>query len=140
MSGDEIDAIAAWADAGAPQGDPADLPPPRVWADRGKWSVGTPDLVISSPVSTVEALAPDWYGMVNPPSPTGLTEDRWIKAVEIKEVIVDDAGREVVPAIDGTAGGARPRGPEPVRRAPFGHQRQAQLGAGRRHAPEQRGR
>ena len=106
LSDDEVATIAAWADAGAPQGDPADLPPPREWADRGKWSIDTPDLVISSPVSTVEALAPDWYGMVNPPSPTGLTEDRWIKAVEIKEVIVDDAGREVVPAADGAAGGA----------------------------------
>ena len=106
LSDDEIATIAAWADAGAPQGDPADLPPPREWAERGKWSIGTPDLVISSPVSTVEALAPDWYGMVNPPSPTGLTEDRWIKAVEIKEVIVDDEGREVVPAVDGAADGA----------------------------------
>ena len=105
LSDDEIATIAAWADAGAPQGDPADLPAPREWAERGKWSMGKPDLVISSPVSTVEALAPDWYGMVNPPSPTGLAEDRWIKAVEIKEVIVDDEGREVVPAVDGTATG-----------------------------------
>ena len=105
LSDDEIATIAAWADAGAPQGDPADLPAPREWAAGGKWSMGMPDLVISSPVSTVEALAPDWYGMVNPPSPTGLTEDRWIKAVEIKEVIVDDEGREVVPAVDGAAGG-----------------------------------
>ena len=105
LSGAEIATLAAWADAGAPRGDPADLPPPREWADRGKWSIGTPDLVISSPVSTVAALAPDWYGMVNPPSPTGLTEDRWIKAVEIREAIVDDDGREVVPAAAGAAGG-----------------------------------
>ena len=29
LSEDEIAAIAAWADSGAPRGDPADLPPPR---------------------------------------------------------------------------------------------------------------
>ncbi|MCY4601478.1 MAG: hypothetical protein OXF27_16340 [Acidobacteria bacterium] len=109
LSDAEIATIAAWADAGAPQGDPADLPPPREWTDRGKWSIGTPDLVVSSPVSTVEALAPDWYGMVNPPSPTGLTADRWIKAVEIREVIVDDDGNEVVPAVAAAAAGGAAR-------------------------------
>ena len=109
LSDAEIAAIGAWVDAGAPQGDPADLPPPRQWPDAGGWSIGTPDLVISSPVSTVEALAPDWYGMVNPPSPTGLTEDRWIKAVEIREVIVDDDGNEVVPAVAAAAAGGAAR-------------------------------
>ena len=109
LSDAEIAAIGAWVDAGAPQGDPADLPPPRQWPAAGGWSIGTPDLVISSPVSTVEALAPDWYGMVNPPSPTGLTEDRWIKAVEIREVIVDDDGHEVVPAVAAAAAGGAAR-------------------------------
>ena len=109
LSDGEIAAIAAWADAGAPQGDPADLPPPREWPAAGKWSIGTPDLVVSSPVSTVEAQAPDWFGMVNPPSPTGLREDRWIKAVEIREVIVDDHGREIVPSAAGAAAGGANR-------------------------------
>ena len=91
LSDAEVAMIAAWADDGAPRGNPADMPPPLQWPD-GKWSIGTPDLVVSSPVTTVEALAPDWYGIVNPPSPTGLSEDRWIKTVEIKEVILDDDG------------------------------------------------
>ena len=39
----EIDTIAAWVDAGAPQGNPADLPPaPRF---ESGWSIGTPDLI-----------------------------------------------------------------------------------------------
>ena len=109
LSDAEIATIGDWVDAGAPQGNPADLPPPREWPAAGGWSIGTPDLVVSSPVSTVEALAPDWYGMVNPPSPTGLTEDRWIKAVEIREVIVDDSGNEVVPAVAAAAAGGAAR-------------------------------
>ena len=33
LSDDEIAAFAAWADAGAPRGNPADMPPPITWAD-----------------------------------------------------------------------------------------------------------
>lgn len=32
--------IAAWADAGAPKGDPADLPPPREFLDANEWELG----------------------------------------------------------------------------------------------------
>ena len=97
MTDAEIRLIGEWADAGAPRGNPADMPPPLQWLPGGQWSIGTPDLVVSSPVTTVEALAPDWYGIVNPPSPTGLAEDQWIKAVEIREVILDDDGLDVEP-------------------------------------------
>jgi hypothetical protein len=34
---------------------------------------------------TVKAVAPDWHGTLKP-TPTGLTEDRYIKAVEFREV------------------------------------------------------
>ena len=37
----------AWVDAGAPQGNPADMPPPRQYADAAGWTIGTPDLVVS---------------------------------------------------------------------------------------------
>ena len=33
LSDDEIAMIAKWADSGAPRGNPADMPPPRVYAD-----------------------------------------------------------------------------------------------------------
>jgi hypothetical protein len=98
LSDAEIDMIGDWVDAGAPQGNPADMPPSRQWPIGEQWRIGTPDLIVSSPIMTVEALAPDWYGINNPSSPTGLTEDRWIKAVEIKEVLVDDEGRVGKPA------------------------------------------
>ena len=106
LSDAEIRLIGEWVDAGAPRGNPADLPPAREWPPGGQWSIGAPDLVVSSPVTTVEALAPDWYGIVNPPSPTGLTEDRWIKAVEIREVILDDDSLDVEPPAAGAGGPA----------------------------------
>ena len=84
LSNEEIAAIASWVDHGAPLGDPADLPPPREWPVDG-WTYGTPDLIVPSPQGTVEADAPDWFGEWGV-TPTGLTEDRYIKAIEIREV------------------------------------------------------
>src|SRR5438046_6305186 len=46
LSDDEIATIAKWADTGAARGNPADMPPPREWADHSKWAIGTPDLII----------------------------------------------------------------------------------------------
>jgi hypothetical protein len=56
LSDDEIAMIARWAEAGAPRGNPADMPPPRQFADQDKWSIGTPDLIVSSPVVTRPSL------------------------------------------------------------------------------------
>jgi hypothetical protein len=85
LSDDEIAMIAAWADAGAPRGNPADMPPPLKWADENEWTIGTPDLIVSSPVITMPAVSADLHDEFGP-VPTGLTEDRYIKAVEVKEV------------------------------------------------------
>ena len=85
LTGTEIAAIAAWADAGAPQGNPADLPPARVTADGVAWSIGEPDLVLRSKEVLVPASGPDWWGDVGL-VPTGLTEDRYVSAVEVREV------------------------------------------------------
>ena len=83
LSDKEIATITAWVDAGAPEGNPADMPPPRKFEDVDKWHIGTPDLVVSMPVAfTVKPAAPDWWG--NFISESGLTEDRYIKAVETK--------------------------------------------------------
>ena len=97
LTDDEIALIGRWVDAGAPRGNPADLPPPRQWP-AGKWTIGEPDLIVESPVATVAAVAADWFGGINPPSPTGLTEDRYVQAVEVKEVLLDDDGLEIRPA------------------------------------------
>ena len=97
LTNDEIALIGRWVDAGAPRGNPADLPPPLDWG-AGRWTIGEPDLIVSSPVATVEAVAADWFGGINPPTPTGLTTDRYVKAVEVKEVLLDDDGLEIEPA------------------------------------------
>jgi mono/diheme cytochrome c family protein len=85
LSDEEIATIAAWADGGAPRGNAADMPPPRVFADASVWKIGTPDLIVSSPTVEMKALAPDWFGMIGE-APTNLPEDRYVAAVEIKEV------------------------------------------------------
>ncbi|MBM3776815.1 MAG: cytochrome c [Acidimicrobiia bacterium] len=89
LSDEEIAAIAAWVDAGAPEGPATDLPPARSFPDTRSFSLtatlGPPDLVVSSPEVLVKAGVPDWWGAIGE-APSGLTEDRYIKAVEHLEV------------------------------------------------------
>ena len=98
LSDAEIATIGKWVDAGAPQGNPADLPPARQFGDLTKWSIGTPDLVIKTQEMVVKGNAPDWWGEI-PSVPTGLTEDRYVSALEVKEVNdvpKDGSGRTTV--------------------------------------------
>jgi hypothetical protein len=99
LSEDEIAMIGKWADSGAPRGNPADMPPPKVYADRNAWAIGTPDLIVKSKELLVKGDAPDWWGEI-PSMPTGLTEDRYVSAVEVKEVndvpSKDSGGRPTV--------------------------------------------
>src|SRR5580692_219911 len=48
----QIDTIVQWVNAGAPQGDPNDMPAPRQWPDINQWQLakqfGPPDMVIDS--------------------------------------------------------------------------------------------
>jgi mono/diheme cytochrome c family protein len=81
----EIETIAAWADRGAPRGDPADLPPPLVFDDSGDWALGEPDLITRTADFIMESGAPDWWGDM-PSVPVGLTEDRYVRAVAIREI------------------------------------------------------
>jgi hypothetical protein len=87
LSDEQIDTIVRWVDAGAPKGNAADMPPPMKWADDNAWNFkdifgGPPDLVIKSPLYTQKALAQDaWF---KPVVETGLTEARWVRAIEIR--------------------------------------------------------
>lgn len=85
LSDDDIAKIAWWADNGAPRGNPADLPAPLTFADANAWTIGTPDLVVSTPAVHMKAVSPDWWGNAGF-ADTGLTEDRYVSAVEIREV------------------------------------------------------
>jgi hypothetical protein len=91
LSDEEIAKIGKWVDSGAPQGNPSDMPPARQYPDARGWTIGQPDLIVSSPVMTVKPFGADWHGEVGPVS-TGLAEDRYIEAVETKEVRLDERG------------------------------------------------
>ena len=45
----EIATIAKWVDSGAPQGNPADMPPPRQFPEGEVWQIGQPDLIVALP-------------------------------------------------------------------------------------------
>jgi hypothetical protein len=81
----EVAKIAKWADTGAARGDLADLPPARSFDDGGVWRIGKPDLIVSSKEMLVKGDAPDWWGEIES-IPLGLKEDRYVSAVEIREV------------------------------------------------------
>jgi mono/diheme cytochrome c family protein len=83
LTDEQIATIAAWVDNGALLGDPRDLPPPKQFDDPDKWQIGTPDLIVSMPLEhVVPASGPDWFGTFT--VGTGLTEARYIKAIEIR--------------------------------------------------------
>src|SRR6516164_7856998 len=54
LSDDEIATLAKWADTGAARGNPADMPPAKVYADRNAWAIGTPDLIVKTQELTVK--------------------------------------------------------------------------------------
>ena len=85
LSDAEVNAISSWAQNGALKGDPADAPEPLVFDDSVIWKAGTPDLVVRLSDVTKLAGTPDWWGEIES-TPTGLTEDRYVKSVEVIEV------------------------------------------------------
>ncbi|HUQ89696.1 MAG TPA: cytochrome c [Vicinamibacterales bacterium] len=83
----QIDTIVAWADAGAPQGDPKDMPPAKPIANDNEWQgvkdgFGPPDIVVKS---SEYKMAPNhqdvWY---RPQNDLPITEPRWVRMVEIR--------------------------------------------------------
>lgn len=82
LTDDEKALIATWVQYGAPQGDPADLPPPREFAD--PWTLRDADQVVyirDEPFTIpAEGVLEYQYLVVDP----GITEDRWVEAVEAR--------------------------------------------------------
>jgi hypothetical protein len=78
----EIAMIARWVDAGAPPGNPADMPQPRTFAATGEWQIGEPDLVIKFPPYPVPAAGPDLFGELFADIP--IDEDRYIQAIQTR--------------------------------------------------------
>jgi len=77
----EIDAIVAWVDQGAKEGNPKDLPPAPQFTEG--WQIGKPDVVLTMPREfDVPATGVVDYQYIV--VPTNFTEDRWVQAAEIR--------------------------------------------------------
>jgi len=91
----QISTIARWSDAGAPLGDPKDMPPTKVWPKEDGWQLskqfGQPDFVLSSDPYTMPAKGQDvWF---KPLTQIPITEPRWVRAVEMRPATL--AGRKI---------------------------------------------
>jgi len=86
LSDEQISMIARWVDAGAPLGDPKDMPAPKQWPKDDGWQLskqfGPPDLILKSEPYTMPAHGQDvWF---KPLTQIPLTEPRWVRAVEMR--------------------------------------------------------
>lgn len=87
LSDDQIDIIEDWFLAGAPEGDPTDLPEPIEFPSGAAWQLGDqlgpPDLIIKSSPYDVIANGQDQWWTPNVPF-QGLNSERFLKAAEFK--------------------------------------------------------
>ncbi len=96
LTDEQIETIVRWVDDGTPFGVENDLPPPRAFPDPNRWQLGDrfgePDMIVKSEPYTLAAETQDkWF---RPVVETGLTEPRWVRAIEIKPSYPD--GRQIV--------------------------------------------
>lgn len=84
LTDQEIATLVKWADTGAAKGNPADMPAPRKFDDDSQWHL-RPDLLVKLPKDIlVPAKGADrWVDVL---VDAGLTDDRYIKGIEVKPV------------------------------------------------------
>ncbi len=81
LSPGEMDAIRAWVEAGAPEGDPRDAPPPPTFPTG--WALSEPDLVLELPEAfMLPAEGRDVYR--NFPIPVPVSERKHVRSVEFR--------------------------------------------------------
>ena len=96
LSEEQIATIAKWVEAGAPQGDPRDMPSAKTWPSDQGWNYAErfgqgPDLVVRSTTWTQKGGANDtWW---KPVVDAGVTEPRWVRAIEVRPGTVQ--GRKI---------------------------------------------
>lgn len=82
LTDEEKSLILRWVEAGAPEGDPAELPPPAQFTPG--WQIGQPDLVLymaDKPFRVpAEGVVRYQYFVVDP----GFKEDKWVRAAECR--------------------------------------------------------
>jgi hypothetical protein len=101
----EIDTLVAWADAGAPQGKPADLPAPPSASPKWLYPDGrAPDAVLTLPEVSVAATGEIPYVQQRVKVP--LTADKWIVAMQVRpgnNALVHHMGITEVSMVDGVS-------------------------------------
>ena len=81
LSAAQIATLAAWAAAGAPEGNPRETPPPPEFRDG--WPLGTPDLEAVMPAGfDIPADGPDLYRCFVIPAPS--PADHWVRAIDVR--------------------------------------------------------
>jgi hypothetical protein len=81
LGASQIATIAAWVDAGAPPGNPADAPPPPHWVEG--WNIARPDAIFQMPVPKkipASGDVPYQYIII----PTHFKTDHWVRMCEIR--------------------------------------------------------
>ena len=126
MTDEEKSTITRWVDAGAPQGDPKDMPPaPKFVAG---WEIGKPDLILSmAKPYIVPATGTIDYQYFQIPST--FTEDKWIQKIEVRPGALSVVHHILMYAKDPAHPGKIPDAYTQVVPAP--------RGAGRKMTPEQ---
>jgi hypothetical protein len=73
--------LLAWANGGAPEGNPKDLPAPPKYAEG--WTIGQPDAVLTMqedyPLPASGTIAYQYFEV-----PTNFTEDKWVRGFEVR--------------------------------------------------------
>jgi len=81
LSKHDVDVLVAWANSGAPEGDPKDKPAPVKFAQG--WSIGTPDMVVEFP----HAISIPATGVIDQSNllvKVNFPKDVWVKAAEVR--------------------------------------------------------
>lgn len=82
LSEEEIALIHTWVENGQPEGDTADLPEPRQFAEG--WQIPEPDAVIYMSDEPFQVPAEGVVDYIYFTVDTGFTEDKWVKAIEAR--------------------------------------------------------
>jgi len=77
----EVHTLTAWAESGAPEGDPKDRPAPASFA--GGWRIGKPDLVVQFP-HEIQIPATGTVDQSNLLVRVNFPNDIWVKAAEVR--------------------------------------------------------
>ena len=81
LSAKEISTLVAWVNAGAPEGDPKDIPGPVEFLEG--WNIPKPDVIfqLPRPFQIPASGVVEYQYMI---IPTGFTEDKWVQMAEAR--------------------------------------------------------